>query len=321
MGRLIMKKIGKKLVPLLGIMVLFFFSFQAVMEEGRAVAFGDENENFVKEEVEWRAQRDKQMRSSTSWLTIAGLFWLEEGENSFGTDSSNNIKLPENSASPVAGKFVLKDDKVKVVAHEGVILKVAGKHIEQMMLRGDEVYPEEPDVVELDDLRMWVIRRGERSAIRLRDLNAAAYKNYKGLDFYPPTKKFKIEATFVPFPSPKTITIATVINTEEEMKSPGYVKFVIDGKEFRLDAFAEDAQSKQLFFIFKDETNGDETYGAGRFMTSNVLENGKVDINFNRAYNPPCAYTPYATCPLAPEQNWLKVRIEAGEKNYAGGHH
>jgi uncharacterized protein (DUF1684 family) len=316
-----MGKIGKKLAVLVGIMMLFLFSFQVAMEKGRAVAFGDEDQNFVKEEMEWRAHRDKQMRSSTSWLTIAGLFWLEKGENSFGTNSSNNIKLPEGSAPPVAGTFVLKDGEVKVVAHEGVALKMAGKIIKENALRGDEIYPEEPDVVELNDLRMWVIRRGERSAIRLRDLNAAAYKNYKGLDFYPPNKKFKIEATFVPFSSPKAITIATVIGTEVEMKSPGYVKFMIDEKEFRLDAFVEDAQSKQLFFIFKDETNGKETYGAGRFMTSNVLEDGKVDLNFNRAYNPPCAYTPYATCPLAPEQNWLKVRIEAGEKNYAGGHH
>ncbi len=316
-----MEKIGKKLTVLLGIMVLFFFLFQAMMEEGRAVTFRDEDQSFVKEEMEWRAQRDKQMRSSTSWLTIAGLFWLENGENSFGTDSSNNIKLPEGSVPPVAGTFVLKEGKVKVVAHEGVALKVAGKIIKEKMLRGDEVYPEEPDVVELGNLRMWVIRRGERSAIRLRDLNAAAYKNYKGLDFYPPYKRFKIDSTFVPFPSPKTITIATAIGTEVEMKSPGYVKFVIDGKEFRLHAFSSDPKNKKLFFIFKDETNGKETYAAGRFMDSDVLENGKVDLNFNRSYNPPCAYTPYATCPLAPEQNWLKVRIEAGEKQYKGGHH
>jgi uncharacterized protein (DUF1684 family) len=315
-----MGKIGEKLTVSLGIMLLFLFSFQWV-EEGRAVAFADEDQGFVKDEMKWREERDKQMRSSTSWLTIAGLFWLEKGENSFGTDSSNKIKLPEGSAPPVAGTFVLKDDTVKVVAHEGVALKVEGKIIKEKVLRGDEVYPEEPDVVELGDLRMWVIRRGERSAIRLRDLHAVAYKNYKGLDFFPPSEKFKIEAVFVPLPTPKTVTVATVIGTEEEMKSPGYVKFMIDGKEFRLDAFAENAQSKQLFFIFKDETNGKETYGAGRFMTSNVLEDGKVDLNFNRAYNPPCSYTPYATCPLAPEQNWLKIRIEAGEKSYAGGHH
>jgi hypothetical protein len=316
-----MRKIGKKLVPLLGVMLLFFFSFQVIMEKGRAVAFADEDQSLVKEEMKWREERDKQMRSSTSWLTIAGLFWLEKGENSFGADSSNKIKLPEGSAPPVAGTFVFKDGTVKVMAQEGVALKVEGKIIKEKVLRGDEVYPEEPDVVELGDLRMWVIRRGERSAIRLRDLNAAAYKNYKGLDFFPPSAKFKIEAVFVPFPAAKTVTVATVIGTEEEMKSPGYVKFVIDGKEFRLDAFAADDQNKQFFFIFKDETNGAETYGAGRFMTSNVLESGKVDLNFNRAYNPPCAYTPYATCPLAPEQNWLKIHIEAGEKQYKGGHH
>lgn len=306
---------------LLGIMVLFFFFLQWVVEEGRARSLVDEDQRFLKEEIKWREERDKQMRSSKSWLSIAGLFWLEKGENSFGIDASNKIKLPECSAPPVAGKFIFKEGKIKVVAHEGVLLTMKGKEIKQMVLRGDEVYPEEPDVVELNDLRMWVIKRGERSAIRLRDLNAAAYKDYKGLDFFPPSKKFKIEAIFVPFPSPKTFTVATVIGTETEMKSPGYVTFKMDGKEYRLDAFSADPENKKLFFIFKDETNGNETYGAGRFMVSDFLENGKADLNFNRAYNPPCAYTPYATCPLAPEQNWLKIHIEAGEKKYTGAHH
>ena len=314
-----MGKMEKKYVVLFAITVLLFFSLQGAAIEGKAVVFEHEEQSFVKEEMEWRVQRDKQMRSPTSWLTVAGLFWLEEKENGFGTALTNKIILPSGSAPPFAGKFIFKEGKIKVLGNEGVTLKVDGEEIKEMVLRGDD--EKRVDVLELGELRMWVIKRGERYAIRLRNLNAAAYKDYKGLELFPPLEKFKIEAILIPFAAPKNITVATAIGTETEMKSPGYVKFVIDGKEFRLDAFAMDDQNRKLFFIFKDDTNGDESYGAGRFMVSDVLENEKVDLNFNRAYNPPCAYTPYATCPLAPPQNWLNIRIEAGEKKYKGGHH
>ena len=278
-----------------------------------------EGQRFIKEEMEWRVNRDKRMRSSTSWLTIAGLFWLEEGESSFGAASSNKIILPSGSAPPSAGKFIFKSGKIKVVANEGTDLKYEGKIIKEKVFKGDDAG--KPDVVELAELRMWMIKRGDQYAIRLIDLNAPAYKNYKVLEFFPPRKKFKIEADFVTYPTPKTIPTATAIGTKEEMVSPGYIKFLIDGLEYRLDAFNGNEKNTKLFFIFSDETSGKETYGGGRFMYSDFLEKGKVDLNFNRAYNPPCAYTPYATCPLPLPQNILKVRIEAGEKTYPDGHH
>lgn len=279
----------------------------------------NEDQSFIKEELAWRTDRDNQMRASTSWLTIAGLFWLEEGDNSFGTASENKIKLPSSSAPPYAGIFNLNKGKITVVANKDTELKVGGKKIKEMLLKGDN--SGKPDIVELNDFRMWVIKRGNRYAIRLRDLNNPAYKDYMGLDFFPPSKKYKIEASFFPYASAKKVSISTVIGTKIEMISPGYVKFTLEGQEHRLEAFGGAAQNKKLFFIFKDETNGKETYEASRFMVADILENGKVNLNFNRAYNPPCAYTPYATCPLPPAQNYLKVRIEAGEKKYPGEHH
>jgi hypothetical protein len=274
---------------------------------------------FEKKENAWRAKRDAEMRSPTSWLTIAGLFWLDEGEYSFGSAATNKIKLPPASAPPRAGKFIWKKDKVAVVAHEGVVLKVDGKAIKKIVLRTDQAG--KPDKIELGDLRMWVIERDNRYAVRLSDLNHPPYKDYQGLDFFPPTKKFQVVGVFRPHDSPQKVTVPTMIGTQTELISVGVVDFRLESKHHRLVAFRSNAQNTKLFFIFKDETNGRETYEASRFMTVDVLDNGRVDLNFNRAHNPPCAYTLYATCPLPPPQNYLTVRIEAGEKKYPGKLH
>jgi len=308
-----MKKNSRRIL----VLALFSFFLGWIMLDISAAFFKNDDKSFIKKELAWRENRDKRMRLQTSWLNVAGLFWLVEGENSFGTNPLNKIKLPQGSAPSSAGKFIFYKGKITVVANQGVELKAQDKPITQKILKGDD--SGRPDIIALNDLRMWVIKRGDQYAIRLRDLNALAYKNYKGLDFFPPSKKYKIIADFVPYPDPKKVTLDTIIGTETEMTSPGYVKFFIDGQEYSLEAFS--GGSKSLFFIFKDETNGKETYEASRFMVSDVLDNGKVDLNFNRAYNPPCAYTPYATCPLPPPQNYLKVRIEAGEKKYPGSHH
>ena len=275
------------------------------------------NEDFDKQEMKWREARDKSMRSPTSWLTIAGLYWLDEGENTFGTDKTNKLVLPPDSAPSFCGKFILGEGKVKVIAAEGTGIKIKNEEIEEKILTSDD--QGNPDVLELNDLRMWVIKRGERCGIRMRDFNVQAYKEYKGLDFFPPSEKFRIKGNFVPYDKEKTIEITTVAGTKAEMISPGSVLFALDGKEYRLEAFKENEENTKLFIVFKDLTNGEETFAKGRFLTVDVLKNGKVDLNFNRAVNPPCNYTPYATCPVPPHKaNWLNVRIEAGEKTYPG---
>ncbi len=279
--------------------------------------FGEEDQTFVQREQAWRANRDEEMRSPTSWLNIAGLFWLKEGENGFGTAESNPIKLPKGSAPLFAGKYILKNDTITVIAEKGVAFKVEERLIDRRALKGDDTG--KPDVILLNSLRMWVIKRFGRYAIRLRDLNHPPFLNYQRLNFFPPAEKFKLEAEFHPFPELKKMEVGTVLGEYTVMDSPGYVVFRIDGKEYRLDAFS--ARPKKLFFIFGDETNGEETYEASRFLEADILNNGKVDLNFNRAYNPPCAYTSYATCPLPPPQNQLKIAIRAGEKKYPDSHH
>jgi uncharacterized protein (DUF1684 family) len=294
----------------------FLMWFGSAAEAG----VGGENEDFIKGEMKWREERDKSMRSPTSWLTIAGLYWLDEGENSFGTDKTNTLVLPSRSAPDFCGTFILEEDKVRIVTAKGAGIKIENEEIKEKILTGDN--QGKPDILELNDLRMWVIKRGDRFAIRMRDFNAPAFKKYEGLDFFPPNETFRINGNFVPYDKEKIIEVTTVAGTTAEMVSPGYILFTMDGKKHRLEAFKADETNTTLFIIFKDLTNGKETYEKGRFMIANVLDNGKVNLNFNRAYNPPCNYTPYATCPVPPpEANWLKVRIEAGEKAYAGRLH
>jgi len=278
---------------------------------------GQEDPAFVEAEMTWRAERDHAMREETSWLTIAGLFWLEEGENTFGTSADSRIQLPEDSAPESAGAFILKNGGVTAEAAGNTELKIGEEIIRKRKLASDQ--EGRPDIVALNDLRMWVIVRGGRFAIRMRDLNARAFREYDGLDFFPPRAEYKVVGTLITYDEPKTVSVGTAIGTTTEMTSPGFVSFEIGGKQYRLDAFGSVA-SKRLFFVFRDGTSGDETYGASRFMSADILEDGSVDMNFNRAYNPPCAYTHYATCPLPPPQNNLEIRIEAGEKMYPGHH-
>ncbi|TRZ89652.1 DUF1684 domain-containing protein [bacterium] len=272
-------------------------------------------DKWLTEEAAWRAGRDREMRSEESWLTISGLFWLDEGENTFGSSSSNRIELPPGSAPSLCGKFIRKGAKITVEAAPGVTLFCGGKQVVRMELRaGDST---SPDILALGGLRIWVIRRGDRYAVRLRDLKTQAFKDYSGLDYFPPSTAFRIEAGFVPYSVPKSVKVEAKIVKQSELVSPGTVKFSLEGKEYKFIAF-DDEERGTYFLVFGDETNGMETYDGGRFLDFKIEPSNKVVLNFNRAYNPPCAFSDYATCPLPPAQNRFPFRLEAGEKKYNG---
>jgi hypothetical protein len=177
-----------------------------------------------------------------------------------------------------------------------------------------------PDTLTLGDLRMWVIRRGDRYAVRLRDLNAPAFKDYKGLNYFPPSAAFLIEAIFVPYSSPKNIEVEAKIVKRSKLISPGTLKFLWEGREYEFIAF-DDEERGTYFLVFGDETNGMETYDGGRFLDFKIDTGNQAVLDFNHAYNPPCAFTAFATCPLPPTQNRFLFRLEAGEKTYAGAGH
>lgn len=298
----------------LGLMISLLFVYSCSGRDEKS----PEYDSFEKAELQWREERDWSMRSPTSWLTIAGLFWLEEGENTFGTGPEVDVRLPEGSAPPAAGTFVVRDGDVHVVPESGVAITMGDTLSGDTVLTPDD--RGEPSVIALGDLRMWVIKRGDRYAIRLRDFNAPRFKNYEGLQFFPVKEEYRVRGAYHPFSSPRPVVLATIVGTEALMMSPGYVTFRIHEEELRLDAFEAGLDSTKLFIIFKDGTSGTETYGACRYLTADILEDGSVDLNFNRAHNPPCAYTPHATCPLPPARNELSVRIEAGEKIYGDTH-
>ncbi|MFO7914852.1 MAG: DUF1684 domain-containing protein [Candidatus Krumholzibacteriales bacterium] len=277
---------------------------------------GSSNE-FERREMSWRKSRESAMRDSTSWLTIAGLFWLEQGRNSFGSSGDNQITLPRHSAPAYAGELILQNGRVHLKAAGGAGITLRGKPVSSADLISDA--GGEPDRFQMGGLRMWIIDRGGRKALRVRDFRAKRFSEFEKLSFYPPDPDYRVTGRFVPHDTAKSIMLSTVAGTETEIASPGKVIFSLKNKELAL-VLLEGAE-KSYFIIFRDETSGNETYGACRYMSAGKSGERKVELNFNHAVNPPCAYTPYATCPLPPPENILPVRIEAGEKKYPGGGH
>ncbi|HKZ32539.1 MAG TPA: DUF1684 domain-containing protein [Vicinamibacteria bacterium] len=260
----------------------------------------------------WRDERQARLKADGGWLSVAGLAWLKPGENRFGTDKTAAVVLPAGSAPPLAGVFELKGTETTVRLAEGTQARMAG-----LPLVGPAVLrPDSGDVVELGSVSLQVIERGGRFGIRLKDKNAAARREFTGCRWYEVKEGYRIEAKWVPHPEPRPLKVPNILGQTESMPSPGYAEFKVAGTTVRLDGVLETPQSTQLWFILRDQTSGKDTYPAGRFLYAELPKDGRVVLDFNRAYNPPCAFTAYATCPLPPPQNWLAVKIEAGELNY-----
>ncbi len=261
----------------------------------------------------WHQKRIANLKKENGWLNLAGLFWLHGGENKFGTGLDNDIVFPKGTSPGVIGSFYLYNGAVTVKINPGISVTCAGKPVKEMEMNND--LSGSPDVLSLGYLRWFVIKRGkDLYGVRLRNLNASLVKDFKGIDTYPVNEDWRLTATLIPYNPPKIISVPSIIGTTEQDTVPGSLEFVLKGNTYRLDPLEEDGQ---LFIIFADETSGQETYGAGRFLyTSKPDSAGKVIIDFNKAYNPPCAFTKFATCPLPPKQNYLHLKVTAGEKKY-----
>jgi len=261
----------------------------------------------------WRQNYEASLKSDHGWLTVSGLFWLHEGENKFGSDPLNDIVLPKSSAPPEAGYFEFHDGKTVVHVKPGVPVTQNGKPVETA-----EIPPDSPaQAVVLGDLTFRVHASGGRYAIRLQDKNSKLRKDFSGLHWFPIDEAYRVTGRYVPYDKPRQVPIQNIMGDALLLSIPGYVSFSLDGQDLRLDAEADDSG---LFIIFRDLTSGEETYGAARFLAAAAPKNGEVVLDFNEAYNPPCAYNPYTTCPLPPPQNRLRVRIEAGEMIYKRDH-
>ena len=265
-----------------------------------------------KAEIEqWRKEREAKLLKDNGWLTVAGLFWLKNGENHVGTASSNEIALPPQSAPARVGSFLFRNGKTVFTAESGVEVSASGKPIRSLEMKPDEPGP--ADIITIGALSMFVIRRGDRYAIRLRDNNSSFRKQFSRLHWFDLDETWRVRAKWVPYNPPKKIGVLDIVGITEPATCPGYAVFTLAGKELRLEPTDEDGE---LFFVFRDLTAGKETYPSGRFLDAVAPRDGYVILDFNKAYNPPCAFTPYATCPLPSPQNRLQVRIPAGELVY-----
>jgi len=278
---------------------------------------GAADEAYRAEVRKWREERETRLKADGGWLTVAGLFWLKEGANRFGTDPGNDIVLPAGSAPARAGVFTFAAGRTTVTLEPGVAATIAGKAVTTADLKSDAAGP--PDVLTLRGLTMQVIKRGERHGIRLKDRDSGLRKAFTGLRWFDVKEDYRVTARFVSYGAPRPVKVPNILGQTEAMPSPGYATFALNGKEVRLEGVLEEPGAEELFFILRDETSGKETYPAGRFLYADLPKKGSIVLDFNKAYNPPCAFTPYATCPLPPPQNWMPVRIEAGELDY-GAH-
>lgn len=285
----------------------------AVLAAGAATAAPLPAPSPLEAEVQaWHDKRLKNLTAEEGWLSLVGLYWLEPGKNTAGSAEDNQVVFPSNAPARL-GTFTLENGKVRLELAKGVTASLQGKPFTGGVLQSD--LEGTPDTVHLGSIRFHVIQRGEKFGVRAKDPQAQARQQFHGIPRYPVSPRWKVEAKFVPFPEPKKIAVPTVMGTVEEMTAYGELVFTLEGKEHRLQPVQETPED-QLFVIFADPTNKKDTYGAGRFLYADPPKNGKATLDFNRSYNPPCAFSAFATCPLPPRENRLKVAIEAGEKRY-----
>ena len=263
----------------------------------------------------WRQAYQEKLLADDGWLTISGLFWLHEGQNTFGGDPADDIVLPEGSAPAGAGYFDLRAGKITIHVNPGARITMGGKPVDTAELQPDS----KNSRLAAGGVLMWIHASGPRFTVRLWDKNSAVRKSFSGLHWFPVDESYRVAARYTAYEVAKEIDIQNLAGDPLKAQVSGYVTFTLHGQDLRLDAQAD--EKRRLSFIFRDLTSGKETYGAGRELdTEPVAADGSVFLDFNEANNPPCAYNPYTTCPIPPPQNRLHVRVEAGEMNYRHDH-
>ena len=304
----------KRLITLIILfsMLTSFFSCQSKKEK-----FNEEE--YVKSVKDWKAQRLENLKSETGWLNLVGLYWLNEGQNPFGSNEANNIVFPEN-APDFIGTIILYKGNLSISIDEG-----AEVYINDSLLKEHDVYTDaDPNTTmfKTGSLRWYIIKRGDRYGIRLRDVESPLIEKITEIPSFPINPKWRLKAKYKKFEKPKEIAIPNVLGDIEFEKCYGLLIFEKNGKEYSLTPLG-DGINNDFFVIFADETSAEETYGAGRFLSvKKPNKKGVTYIDFNKATNPPCAFTDFATCPLPPKENILPIEITAGEKiNEHFGHH
>jgi uncharacterized protein (DUF1684 family) len=299
---------------------VFMLIFLMVGCQKKELGRAEVHEDYIQQVQNWKQDRIESIKSPTGWLRLAGMFWLDEGENSFGSGENQDVQLPEGSIPEEAGTFTLENGLVTMLVNDGVTITHEDEPVSEMVLF--DGMNENAPRVQHEGLEWYVIKRGDLVGIRLYNKENEQADRFTGFDSYPIDERWNRRARFIPNPEGTTVSIVNVLGQEEELESPGVLEFSIDGEIYTLDAIDSD---DNMFMIVGDQTNQTKTYPAGRYIYVDFPEDGSqyTTIDFNKIYNPPCAYSVFTTCQLPPPQNQLEVAIAAGEKraeNWQGLH-
>jgi uncharacterized protein (DUF1684 family) len=268
----------------------------------------------VKEVEAWRAKHEADYRRD--WVTVSGLFFLKQGPNRAGSDPSNDIVLPRSGAASI-GTFVVDGARVRLEPHEGVRITLADGTpvVKPIDLKSDLGAPAVPeDILSVGPLTFSVHVSGDRLAIRTRDEQGPEVQAFLGFQWFPIDGQYRVTGRFIKDPAPHDVILPNLLGDKDTYRTEGIVEFTLNGRTLHMRPMT--TRPKRFYFIFKDQTSGKETYEAARFLYSDLKDDGTTVLDFNEAYNPPCAFNPYTTCPFPPVENRLKIRIPAGEKKY-----
>jgi uncharacterized protein (DUF1684 family) len=292
------------------ILVFGFLVFCATACTAGDAETGLDSSDYAAQIMAWRGERLEALRAEDGYLNLAGLFWLEEGKYSFGSSAESDIQFPPTAAANI-GEFEVTADGVFMSVVDGVNVVVDGEPVKSVHMRDDTT--EAPVTASSGELAWVVVNREGKIGVRLRDFEHPALSALPPIPHFEINPDWRVKATLIPFDEPRVMNVETVIEgLGFNPSSPGVVAFEFDGEYFELEAYIVD---ERLFFVFGDQTSGRDTYPAGRFFYAAWPdEDGNTVLDFNRSYNPPCAFGDFSTCPVASPRNRLKVRIEAGEK-------
>lgn len=271
---------------------------------------------YAKEIQDWRHERVEHLRAPHGWLSLVGLDWLKDGRNTLGSAKGNDIVLAKAPAH--LGTITLDHDKATIALDGKSGASIDGKPIATAELLDDS--HDKPTTIAYGTVSFYLVQRGDKYGLRVKDSDAPTRTHFLGIDYFPIDESWRIEAKWEAYNPPHEVEEPNILGQMDKVVVPGAAVFERDGKTYRVEPVIETPGDTNLFLVFADKTSGHETYGAARFVYTEPPKGGKVVIDFNKAYNPPCAFTPYATCPLPTAQNRLKLRVTAGEKKYRGTH-
>ena len=307
----------------------FFFRFWLILATALSSAFVTtpshaQDAKYQSDLTAWRAQHATDLQKPAGWLSLTGLDWLQEGDNSFGSAPDNKIHLAAGTPAHLGVLHLEKNTVQLLPPPSGEFppdFSISGEPAKKQLIPVDPDNDKNAPHLTIGSLNMYVIRRADRFALRVKDTKSPVLVSFHGLKWYAPNETFRVSAKWIPYTPPKIVTLATLAGTTYDAPVPGAAEFTLNGKTYRLEPVLEDPAATQLFFVLRDTTSATTTYHACRFLYTvlpahGLDKPGELTLDFNKLENPPCAYTPYATCPLPPNGNRLAIALAVGEKRY-----